>query len=166
MPLFVMSIVFFFGTLFSDELWGAVTFILPFLKVGDIKVEENLPNYYNSLDREDRDLIIKEEDNCRDVLKFNTLSDKTLDKLRETKPADKNLQGTPNYDILTNVLYVDDFQYFSPALEDRDKCIIDDDEDEGNDTAQSDLVRLVLALAYMKEQDAVKFKFEKSAFAQ
>jgi hypothetical protein len=46
-------------------------------------------------------------------------------------------------------LYIDDFQYFSSDLPDRSKYIIDDDEDEGNDMAQSDLVRMVLNLAFL-----------------
>lgn len=39
--------------------------------------------------------------------------------------------------------------------------IIDDDDDEGNDAAQSDLVRIVLNLAYMHPSDAANFKFSK-----
>jgi len=46
-----------------------------------------------------------------------------------------HLQGIHSYDILANILYIDDFQYFSSDLEDRSKYIIDDDEDEANDNA-------------------------------
>lgn len=42
--------------------------------------------------------------------------------------------------------------------------IIDDDEDEGNDNAQSDLVRVALNLGYMTEANAIKFKFSKEDF--
>ena len=38
--------------------------------------------------------------------------------------------------------------------EDRNDMIIDDDSNEGNDSAQSDLVRLALNLAYMPETKA------------
>ena len=38
----------------------------------------------------------------------------------------------------------------------------DDDDDEGNDAAQSDLVRICLNLAYMNEQTAREFKFNKN----
>ena len=62
-----------------------------------------------------------------------------------------HLQGVHSYDILANPLYLDDFQYFSADRDDRALCIIDDDEDEGNDNAQSDLVRLVLNLAYLNK---------------
>ena len=40
--------------------------------------------------------------------------------------------------------------------------IIDDDDDEGNDAAQSDLVRVCLNLAYMTEDKARSFKFSKN----
>lgn len=37
--------------------------------------------------------------------------------------------------------------------------IIDDDDNEGNDAAQSDLVRVALNLAFMPESTAKKFEF-------
>ena len=37
--------------------------------------------------------------------------------------------------------------------------IIDDDEDETNDAVQSDLVRMVLNLAYLHESEVRNFKF-------
>lgn len=57
--------------------------------------------------------------------------------------------GAHSYDILANPLYQDDFQYVTAAEGDnRAACIIDDDPDESNDTAQSDLVRIALNLGY------------------
>jgi len=44
--------------------------------------------------------------------------------------------------------------------------IIDDDDDEGNDCVQSDLVRAVLNLAYMTEQKAKNFKFHPQEFSK
>ena len=42
--------------------------------------------------------------------------------------------------------------------------IIDDDANEGNDSAQSDLVRLALNLAYMPESKAKTFTFSVDGF--
>lgn len=42
--------------------------------------------------------------------------------------------------------------------------IIDDDSDEENDNAQSDLVRVALNLGYMTKGNATKFKFSKEDF--
>ena len=58
---------------------------------------------------------------------------------------------------------MDDFQYVTAAEDDRNDMIIDDDDEEGNDAAQSDLVRVGLNLAYMTEEKAKKFKFNKDA---
>ena len=46
----------------------------------------------------------------------------------------------------------------------RNDYIIDDDSDEENDAAQSDMVRVALNLAYLTEEDAQNFTFEKNAF--
>lgn len=67
-----------------------------------------------------------------------------------------------SYDILANPLYLDDFQYVTAAEDDRAEMIIDDDDDEGNDAMQSDLVRISLNLAYMTEENARSFRFNKS----
>jgi hypothetical protein len=73
------------------------------------------------------------------------------------------MKGIHCYDILANPTYVAAFQYFSPAMEDREKYIIDDDDDEDNDMAQSDLVKMVLNLAFLTEKQAKEFSFSKDA---
>lgn len=76
------------------------------------------------------------------------------------------LQGVHSYDMLANPLYSDAFQYVSAAVPNRADYIIDDDNDEGNDCVQSDLVRAVLNLAYMTEEKAKNFKFNQKSFSQ
>jgi len=49
-------------------------------------------------------------------------------------------------------------------MEDRNKFIIDDDNDEDNDSAQSDLVRVVLNLAFLTQEQAENFTFSKNSF--
>jgi len=84
--------------------------------------------------------------------------------LKSTKLVKNHLQGVHSYDILANPLYLDDFQYFSPSMEDREKYIIDDDEDEENDNAQSDLVKMILSLAFLTEDKAANFSFSKESY--
>ena len=60
---------------------------------------------------------------------------------------------------------MDDFQYFAADREDRATCIVDDDDDEDNDNAQSDLVRMVLNLAYLSKEDAQNFTFSKETYS-
>lgn len=49
-------------------------------------------------------------------------------------------------------------------MADREKYIIDDDEDEDNDNAQSDLVRMILNLAFLHESKAKTFTFSKDTY--
>ncbi len=51
-------------------------------------------------------------------------------------------------------------------MPDREKYIIDDDEDEDNDKAQSDLVKMVLNLAFMTEERARNFTFSKDSYSK
>ena len=77
------------------------------------------------------------------------------------KTKGKTLQGVHSYDILANPLYLDDFQYVTAAEDDRNEMIIDDDVEEGNDAAQSDMVRICLNLAYLTEKEANGFTFNR-----
>jgi len=92
------------------------------------------------------------------------MQDEALEKLSSTKLGRDHLEGIHTYDILANHLYLDDFQYFSPAIEGRERFIIDDDADEQNDCAQSDLVKMVLSLAFMTEDRAESFTFHKDTY--
>lgn len=81
----------------------------PDARVGDIELDEDLPNFFETLDDHDRQWTIKEEENCRSVIKMKIVDDETLEKYRTTKKGPLTLQGVHSYDILANILYVDDF---------------------------------------------------------
>ena len=131
------------------------------LRIGDIELNEEIDNYWAALDSNDREWSQKEEENNRNLPISQLLTDEQYDRLNSTKPTDgKTLQGVHSYDILANPLYLDDFQYVSAAEENRDLLIIDDDDQEGNDTAQSDLVRIALNMAYLTEQEGRTLKFD------
>ena len=53
--------------------------------------------------------------------------------------------------ILANPIYYRDFYYICCDVPDRNSLIKDDDDDEGNDSEQSDIVSLILNLAYIPE---------------
>ncbi len=73
--------------------------------------------------------------------------------------------GAHCYDILASEKYAKEFQYYSPALGDeRNSYIKDDDEDEGNDMMQSDIVKIILNLAYMPTELAKSFTFNKEFY--
>ena len=166
MPLLVMFWVLLIAIFFRNSVYRFLTrnFAKVF-KIGDLEVDEGLDNYFNTLDEHDRNWSIKEEDNARSALKLKILTDETYDRLKKTTLGKQHMEGVHTYDILANSLYLDDFQYFTPSMLDREKFIIDDDDDEENDNAQSDLVKMILNLAFMTKERAEKFTFSKDTYS-
>ena len=61
---------------------------------------------------------------------------------------------------MANPLYYRDFQYICCDVPDRDTLIKDDDDDEGNDCEQSDIVSITLNMAYVPDEVLEEFRFE------
>lgn len=166
MPLLVSFWALLVLTFFRGFFYKAACTIIPWLQIGDFEIDEDLPNYFTTIDDNDRNWSQKEEENCREVLGMQVLTEETLKRFRETRLGEGHMKGTHCYDILANELYLDDFQYFSPALgAERAAYIKDDDEDEDNDNAQSDLVRMALNLAFLPEEKAKTFTFDKTFYS-
>jgi len=134
-PLLIGFWVLFILIVFRNSFFRWFVRVFPSARVGEIEIDEDLDNYFKTLDDEDRKWSLKEEENCRNVLNMKILAEHTLERLNATELGKSHMQGVHTYDILANPLYLDDFQYFSAALEDRDKYIIDGDDNEGNDSA-------------------------------
>lgn len=144
-----------------------MTWCFPSLEIGDVDLDEDIDNYWASLDDKDRNWAAKEDDYATNKLGLPIYTAQQKSALENSeKTSGRTIQGVHSYDILANPLYYDDFQYVSASLEDRMKYIIDDDDDEGNDAVQSDIVRLALNFAYMKEEDAENFEFDQKVVAK
>ena len=129
-------------------------------KIDEKAYKEDIDNYWRTLDKDDRNWALSEEKNVRENLGMKLLTDDQFNALQEAEETErKKLQGVHSYDILANPLYYDDFNYVQAAEEKRGEKIIDDDENEENNAAQSDLVRIGLNLAFMTEDKALKFEF-------
>jgi len=61
---------------------------------------------------------------------------------------------------LANPTYIQDFSYISCSIPDREDYIVDDDDNEENDNEQSDLVALVLNLAYVDDRLVEKLEIK------
>lgn len=86
----------------------------------------------------------------RNNYKFSFANKKVVDKLADEMVVPKKpMQGIPWYNILSNPMYCRDFSYITVNTPDRNDYIVDDDDDEGNDMEQSDMVALMINLAYM-----------------
>ena len=149
MPLLITFWIVLLGTVLRNVIYKYSAKIFPGVKVGELEIDEDLDNYFNTLDDHDRNWSIKEEENSRQALNMKVLEDETLTKLKTTQMKDSHMKGVHCYDILANPLYLDDFQYFSSSMDNRADYIIDDDDEEGNDNAQSDLVKMILNLAFL-----------------
>merc|ERR550532_1857193 len=79
------------------------------------------------------------------------VSDELARKLDATAVAKKPIQGIHWYSLLANPAYVQDFAYISVNTPDRENLIVDDDDDEGNDCEQADMVNIILNMAYIRE---------------
>lgn len=139
---------------------GLLAKCCPSLVIGNIELNEDIDTYFASLDEGDRHWSISEEEQSRRLLTSQLMTDAQYERLT-TVPMTKGktLQGVHSYDILANPLYFDDFQYIPAGEPDRAELIIDNDKDEENDAAQSDLVRVALFLAYLTVDEAKNFKF-------
>lgn len=163
-PMAVLWCFFVFNQLFGAKIMNCLTAVFPSLEIGDVELDEDIDNYFASLDAKDREWAIKEDEYATSQLGLQIMTKRQKGALAASEMTQgRTLQGCHSYDILANPLYFDDFQYVSASLENRDAFIIDDDDEEGNDAAQSDIVRLALNLAYMNEREAHEFKFDQAS---
>ena len=159
---FVLTLIYIFGEWLELAFESCITCIWKDanITIGDIDLNEDIDTYFAALDNQDRNWSQKEEENSRTLKTSQIMTDEQFELLNNTPITHgKTLQGVHSYDILANPLYLDDFQYVSAAEENRDKLIIDDDDQEGNDCAQSDVVRLILNMAYLQEREVKSFDF-------
>lgn len=120
---------------------------------GDIEIDEDINDFDEVLTKSDRRYTLAEVLNS-EMFGINTMLPHSYEKLLEIEATDgkkiRKLSGIHTYDILRIPAYAEAFQYYSADLPDRDDFIIDDDDNDDNNNAQSDLVRIVLNLAYFK----------------
>lgn len=84
MPFLVMFWLFSILIIFRNTIYKWIVRVVPRFRVGELEIDEDLDNYFNTLDEHDRTWSIKEEENCRNVLNMRILTDETLERLRTT----------------------------------------------------------------------------------
>lgn len=160
-PLLVLSMAICMVTLmracFYDKMkeWGFA------ISSNEINVDENLPNFFNAVKLSDAEWFIKESRYCREQYKFSFANKAVVDKLDSLKNVPKKpITNLVWYNLLSNPVYAEAFNYFTVSTPDREKFIVDDDSDEENDCEQSDMVCLLVNLAYVRAIVAKKFEFK------
>lgn len=124
-----------------------------------INVDENLPPFWKALRYSDADWIYQEHKYLRRNYQTGMIDAYAMKQLDESGIAKKTIVGVPYYFILANPRYFQDFQYICCNVPNRENLIVDDDENEGNDQEQSDMVSIVLNLAFFPDDAANQFKF-------
>jgi len=67
-----------------------------------LHIDEDLSNYFDALEPDDREWWVKEEEHVRNEYSFKVLIDESLQKIRTAKVAHNCIQGVHCYDILAN----------------------------------------------------------------
>ena len=80
----------------------------------------------------------------------------SITKVRKNKKVITNIAW---YSMIENMRYMREFNYFPASMANRNSYIVDDDSDEDNNCEQSDIVIILLNLAYMDRQQALDFNF-------
>jgi hypothetical protein len=115
------------------------------------EVDEGLGSYWECLDEHDRKVWYLDETHMRKNLGLITLDDDSLEKLKSGPIGKRTIADTPNYEIVTNAKYAEQFQY----------CPIDF-RDSPEEKETSDMVLKIMNLAYTPEEEIAKFNFQGS----
>ncbi len=143
----------------------------------EIKVDEDLPNFFKSVKLSHADELVIENENMEKNFLIMPNDPDTIERLNNTKIPKKAVQGTPWYQVLSNPIYSDAFYYVGAYIPEREKLIEDGypesqepehaDEERQIRFEQSDLVMILLNLAYIPDavitgeglEDGVNWEF-------
>lgn len=108
-PLLLAWIVVTTMNIFGDTLMTWIENLIPYLRVGDIDLKEDIGNFWSAISAEDRRWSIKEEEYTRENLHgMKIMTDDAFEKLQNVKKdinKKHTLKGSPNYDILRQPIY-------------------------------------------------------------
>jgi len=139
-PLLLFSCLFFICVFFND------TFLALFRKCRvmdeeeEIEVDEDLDTYFGSLSQVDKKIWYFDEHHNRKDLDLKTLTDEAFDQLRHSHTGKKTITVCPNYEIVSNPKYADQFGYTPIEFRDTEE-----------EKLTSDMVLKLLNLAYFTE---------------
>lgn len=98
----------------------------------DIVVDEDLPNFFKSVKLQQADEVVKEYTNLKENYGVEYEDPTVINILDHTSMPKKAIQGTPWYNILSNPSYSDEFYYIGAHIDEREKLIKDDDDNDDN----------------------------------
>jgi len=104
--------------------------------------------------------MVKESNYLKDNYSFSFVAPKVVARLDDWQLAKKPISGIAWYNVLANPSYVRSFNYIQVDVPQREDLIVDGDDEEGNDCEQSDMVSVLMNLAYFKPEVARDFVFQ------
>ena len=125
------------------------------LSKNQINVDENLPNFFEAVKLSDADWMVFENRNLRQNYGFNFIPETVEEQLDDWQLAKKPIQGVAWYNILANPIYARQFNFIEVNVPSREDLIVDGDDNEENDCEQSDMVQVLLNIAFAP-RDVVK----------
>ena len=135
------------------EKWGFT------LSKVEINVDENLPNFFEAIKLADADWMVFENCNLRKNYGFEFIPESVEKRLDDWQLAKKPIQGVAWYNVLANPIYARQFNFIEVNVPNREDLIVDGDDDEDNDCEQSDMVQILLNIAFAPKDVVKKFKF-------
>lgn len=100
------------------------------LQQKEIEVDEDLPNFFDTVLLSQADELVNEEKNLKLWYGIECNDPDTVRILDEAKQPKRSIMGTPWYTVLSNDQYKEDFAYIGGFVEEREKLIEDDYEPE------------------------------------
>ena len=122
-------------------------------------VDENLPNFFSAVKLSDVNWIVEENGYYEKTYKLSFIDAAVVKRLEDWQLPKQTFTGDVWYNIMSDPSYVRDFNYITASVKNRSDYIVDGDSDEGNDCEQSDLVQILINLAYMETSHAKTFDF-------
>ena len=132
--------------------------------IEDMVVIEGLDPFFSSLKSGDREFWFREEVVAQERIGITRISKRNFEALMILPSAEgKNrLRDVHNYDILTNPTYSDKFLYIPCSYPDRHEFTISEYRDNFLKCYSTDIVRLVIDLAYMPVSEAKHLEFNEA----
>ena len=132
-PLLLFSFAFMVITILRVGFYEYLTAWGFTISSNDIEVDENLPNFFESVKLSDADWLVKENNYVKENYNITFVNSTVIDRLDNWSPAKKPITGIAWYNLLANPAYVRGFNYIEIDVPNRADLIVDGDDEEGND---------------------------------
>lgn len=135
------------------------------------EVDEDLPNFFESITLGQADMMVNEEHHCQNHFGVLVNDPDTVERLDETEVPEKAIQGTPWYTVLSNLSYIEAFAYIGAYVNEREKLIEDgyaditgadgemDSDNVDRRCEQSDMAFLLMNIAVIPDEVVKKCDF-------